>query len=578
MNMYEMRINHDGLNKFRVIRGNDPSAVQEKAEAQSRAWDEMWIKNKVANAKRAEKERKALDKESKIRLAAEQTAEAEAAVVQLDQVLLSAIQKGDLIDWESLEDKSVFPKPRPVEPPKPVYAEKPLPFDMSFKPNPHEKQFQPHFDFFDRFLSGKKQRKIVETREKYAHALQGWKRRLQEYKELVCRHNEVVSKVAQLHKESSKTYKGALRRWESEKAQFLSDQERQHQEVQAKKKSYFDLLPSAIVEYCEMVLLASEYPTAFPQSVEPEYISSSKTLVVDYFLPGLEDIPSVKFIRYVQSQDRYVTTSFSGPQIAKLYDDVIYKIVLRTLYELFGADRANALESVVFNGIVDSIDKATGQRVKPCILSLHVSKSEFTPIDLTLVDPKACFKKLKGVGSSKLHSMTPVAPVMQISREDKRFVPSYGVAQDLDDSVNLAAMDWEDFEHLIRELFEKEFSVNGGEVRVTQASRDGGVDAVAFDPDPIRGGKIVIQAKRYTNVVGVSAVRDLFGTVMNEGALKGILVTTSNYGPDAFEFAKGKPLTLLDGGNLLHLLGKHGHRARINIREAKTFLAQRDKS
>jgi len=25
---------------------------------------------------------------------------------------------------------------------------------------------------------------------------------------------------------------------------------------------------------------------------------------------------------------------------------------------------------------------------------------------------------------------------------------------------------------------------------------------IAFDPDPIRGGKIVIQAKRYTNVVG----------------------------------------------------------------------------
>ena len=82
-------------------------------------------------------------------------------------------------------------------------------------------------------------------------------------------------------------------------------------------------------------------------------------------------------------------------------------------------------------------------------------------------------------------------------------------------------MDWEDFEHLIRELFEKEFSVNGGEVKVTQASRDGGVDAVAFDPDPIRGGKIVIQAKRYTNTVGVSAVRDLYGTVLNEGATKG---------------------------------------------------------
>ena len=83
------------------------------------------------------------------------------------------------------------------------------------------------------------------------------------------------------------------------------------------------------------------------------------------------------------------------------------------------------------------------------------------------------------------------------------------------------------------EMFEKEFNTNGGEVKITQASRDGGVDAVAFDPDPIRGGKIVIQAKRYTNVVGVSAVRDLYGTVLNEGATKGNLVNTSNYGNDA---------------------------------------------
>ena len=143
------------------------------------------------------------------------------------------------------------------------------------------------------------------------------------------------------------------------------------------------------------------------------------------------------------------------------------------------------------------------------------------------------------------------------------------VAQTLDESSNLAAMDWQEFEHLIREVFEKEFSSTGGEVKVTQASRDGGVDAIAFDPDPIRGGKIVIQAKRYANTVGVSAVRDLYGTVMNEGANKGVLVTTSDYGPDAYAFANGKPLILLNGANLLHMLEKHGHKARIDLQEAR---------
>jgi restriction system protein len=161
-----------------------------------------------------------------------------------------------------------------------------------------------------------------------------------------------------------------------------------------------------------------------------------------------------------------------------------------------------------------------------------------------------------------------------MDREDRRFVDGYDVGSGLTAETNLAAMSWEDFEHLVRELFEKEFQSRGGEVRVTRASSDGGVDAVAFDPDPISGGKIVIQAKRYTKTVGVSAVRDLFGTVVNEGASKGILVTTADYGPDAYQFANGKPLTLLNGSNLLHLLERHGYRAKIDIKEARETMAQ----
>ena len=51
--------------------------------------------------------------------------------------------------------------------------------------------------------------------------------------------------------------------------------------------------------------------------------------------------------------------------------------------------------------------------------------------------------------------------------------------------------------------------------------------------------------------------------MMNEGANKGILVTTSGYGPDAFDFSKDKPIELIDGGGLLYLLQEHGTQARI---------------
>ena len=56
--------------------------------------------------------------------------------------------------------------------------------------------------------------------------------------------------------------------------------------------------------------------------------------------------------------------------------------------------------------------------------------------------------------------------------------------------------------------------------------------------------------------------------------LKEFLVTTADYGSDSYEFARGKPLTLLNGSNLLHLLEKHGHRAKIDIKEARRVMKQ----
>ncbi len=343
------------------------------------------------------------------------------------------------------------------------------------------------------------------------------------------------------------------------------------------KGAYLACDPESIPDYCKLVLIGSKYPCSFPHDAAIDYVADSRTLVVDYSLPDISAMPTVKEVKVVSARLETKEVHVSEAWLNRTYDLVLYQIALRSLYELFQGDAARAIDSIVFNGWVNSIDKATGKEVNGCILSIHATKAEFMDMNLAKVDPKACFKKLKGVSAAKLIALQPVRPILQLNRDDKRFVQAHDVADGLDSSSNLAAMDWEDFEHLIRELFEKEFSTDGSEVKITQASRDGGVDAIVFDPDPIHGGKIVIQAKRYTNPVSVSAVRDLFGTVHNEGANKGILVTTADYGPDAYEFAKGKPLTLISGGELLYLLAKHGHKARIDLKEARLLAAEHEK-
>ncbi len=133
---------------------------------------------------------------------------------------------------------------------------------------------------------------------------------------------------------------------------------------------------------------------------------------------------------------------------------------------------------------------------------------------------------------------------------DKRFIAQTDVLSGLESRPNLLELTPGEFEALVSNLF----SQMGLDTKLTRSSRDGGVDAVAFDTRPVLGGKVVIQAKRYKDTVGVSAVRDLYGTMLNEGASKGILVCTSGYGTAAFEFAKDKPIELIDGGGLLYLL------------------------
>ena len=217
-------------------------------------------------------------------------------------------------------------------------------------------------------------------------------------------------------------------------------------------------------------------------------------------------------------------------------------------------------------------DSATGKLEHGIAASIFANVREVKELDLSKLDPVACFKNLKGLNTISHKTISSLRPIFQYNKEDNRIVKTVDVDSTIEESQNLASMEWEDFEHLVAQLFEWEFAKDGSEVKVTRASRDRGVDAILYDPDPIKGGKYVIQAKRYTKTVDVSAVRDLYGTVMNEGANRGILITTAGYGPDAYDFAKDKPISLIDGPNLLAMLQRHGKKYRINIAEARQNL------
>lgn len=546
-NSYKTTLTHSTLGLSKTVKDDNLSLFISKAQSVIDKWAAQWKKKYVTGALS-----QTINEKNE----------------ELDNILIHTIKVDDKIDFNLLKNKTPFEKTItyeemvaelekidfPVKPANPVFPPKP-----DFIP--------PKISLIDK-IAGKAKSMHEQSKNEYEHLVSEWQNEIEEiqkqYQIEVNSYNKLTeqanNKIDKLKKEIS-----------SQKEKYEREIHESNILIDKLSDSYKNKDSKAIEEYCEIVLNNSSYPDYFPKEFELEYNQDNQLLIVNYTLPSPDQIPKEKDVKFTISKNEKTSIYFSEKEFASRYNKILYMILLRTIHELFESDVINVIDYVCINGLINHLNKATGNYEIKCIATVSAEKNEFTRYNLQNIEPESCFKQLKGISATKLIDLTPVAPLLRIEKSDSRFIEAKDVLKDINDSVNLASMNWEEFEHLIREIFGKEFSLSGGEVKVTQSSRDGGVDAVAFDPDPIRGGKIIIQAKRYTNIVGVAAVRDLFGTVMNEGANKGIIVTTSYFGKDAYDFAKNKPLTLIDGSNLLYLLGKHGYRAKIDINEAKRF-------
>ncbi|MFF4569180.1 restriction endonuclease [Streptomyces sp. NPDC001410] len=317
--------------------------------------------------------------------------------------------------------------------------------------------------------------------------------------------------------------------------------------------------PEAVVEYFSAVLYASTtWPEGFARQVVAAYDAPARQLVLDWELPGYDVVPEAKSVRYMPTLDQDKETPRPVGQRRALYREVLAQCVLLVAHQLFAADEFGALESVVLNGVVDDHDPATGRQALICLATVMAPRGTFTGLHLAQVDPVSCLTEaLRGQLSARPDQLAAVRPSRR--PQDVRDRP---VTRGGDEEPDLYDMDPIAFESLVADLFR----AMGMEAVTTERSNDGGVDVDAVDPTPIRGGKIVVQVKRYRNTVPPTAVRDLYGTVQDVGANKGVLVTTSGFGPGSRTFAQGKPLELISGTELVDLLHRHGLRGRLGER------------
>jgi restriction system protein len=300
------------------------------------------------------------------------------------------------------------------------------------------------------------------------------------------------------------------------------------------------------------VLAAVPLPDGFPRRAEVAYTPRGEQAVVRVELPMLEVVPAVAGYSYVAKDQSRREKARPPAQVTQLYRSVISQVVLLYLRDLFDADEL--LESVELGGHVHATNRATGQQEYPCLISVAVDRAKFAEINLQQVRAEDCLKYLNALVSRHPHAMESVTPVRDFDRAKFSFVEAVDVAASVDSRSDLTAMTATEFEHFVRQVFES----MGMQGWTTDRTGDDGVDAVVFNKDPIVGGLTIVQAKKYTRVLGVNHIRELVGAMDEKRAGRAILVTTSWFASGCWTKAQENGrIELIDGPRLRHLVKEH---------------------
>ncbi|WDK00482.1 restriction endonuclease [Xanthomonas campestris] len=113
---------------------------------------------------------------------------------------------------------------------------------------------------------------------------------------------------------------------------------------------------------------------------------------------------------------------------------------------------------------------------------------------------------------------------------------------------SLAAGGWRQFEQLVGEAFRRQ----GYSVEETGlGGADGGIDLILRKD----GRRTLVQCKQWKRQqVGVSVVREMFGLLAHHQAHAVKIACIGTYTKDAERFAKGKPIELIGGEQLLDMI------------------------
>jgi restriction system protein len=352
----------------------------------------------VAEQKAAQKEADRLYVESQLAEVASRNADLANDYAEIDGLLASTLEVDDYVDLNALKVEKV--EHPPFEPGRLANPTPPL-APLVYPPEP---AFQPPAPLGA--LAGKKKKQAaleqaqaqhqaaVATWQQHCHAMHSDYLAAQEKckaKE-VARAEQLVAATAQYDEEC--------------KAREAQAQAQNEALAKLINNMAFDV-EDAIQEYVGIVLSNSAYPEAFPVEHTFNFDLPTRELTLQVSVPEPSAVPSVKEYKYVKAKDEIAETNLPVKAQKDRYAGAVWQVAVRTLHEIFEADRAGKIHSISLTVGVNRVAPATGLPETVPLVVVAADRQAFNAFDLANVVPEATLSHLGAAMSKSPFDVTP---------------------------------------------------------------------------------------------------------------------------------------------------------------------------
>ncbi len=142
---------------------------------------------------------------------------------------------------------------------------------------------------------------------------------------------------------------------------------------------------------------------------EFEFDSKTAELKLHVVVPGPEEMPDAKAYKYTKSTDLITKTSLSQKLCKERYASAVNQIALRTLHEVFEADRRGLIKTISIEVGTNTIHPATGLETYVLFVAAAAERDSFLKFNLGAVVPAATLEHLGAAVSKNPYGLVEVS-------------------------------------------------------------------------------------------------------------------------------------------------------------------------